>query len=102
MNEPLLHIVKYKWENRHGALLGPEWMIALAGDGDAELRSRASLGKGGGLRSIEVLDRAPIPEDLRQTGRSRSLKSKVVLYDKDHGDLTAEQFVQRMYDKEVE
>lgn len=102
----MLDVVKYRWQNSHGAWIGPDWMTVPSDTTDeyaaypkttAPMRVYASSGKPG-LKAIEVLDRKTLPEHLRQTGRSGQMMSYVILYFKANpvSEMSAEDMIAAM------
>jgi hypothetical protein len=94
----MLHLVKYRWQNKHGAWIGPEWMTVLHDNGHHQVKSYATIGKPS-LQAIEVLDRVGIPEELRSGGHIRVMLANVVRYDKNAKNMTASEFVDAMRDQ---
>lgn len=95
MSAPLLHLVKYRWRNAHDVPIGPEWTSVLASAGDDDVLRTVALGRGT-VTGVEVLERVPIPEALRRTGRSSWARAMVVLYDRAARDYTAAEFLAAM------
>lgn len=86
----MLDLVKYDWQNGLGTWIRfHEWMTVPSETTDerasypstvAPMRVYASSGKGQML-DFEIIERLPLPEDLRTTGRSSVLLSQVILYE---------------------
>lgn len=110
----MLDLIKYDWQNKHGAWIrSHEWALVLDDTDeesgtvrmpDGKLRTKASLyqylsaGKGG-MVAFEVIERLPLPEDIRRTGRASLFLAMVVMYDNGRsltGDQIIEAIRQRM------
>lgn len=106
----MLDLVKYDWQNGNGAWIrSHEWALVLDDTDDesgtvrmpdGKLRTKASLyqylsnGKGEML-AFEIIERLPLPEDIRRTGRASLFLAMVVMYD-DGRNLTGEQVIEAM------
>lgn len=91
----MLDVVKFTWRNGQGYWIPAAWMMCTSNREAESLRSWASIGRPG-MTDMKVLDRVSIPEELRLTGRARTLLSKVVVYDKQADDYTAAQMIDAM------
>ena len=95
-NTDLMQVVKFRWKNAHGAWIGPDWILALSQSGRDELRRSAIIGRPS-MADFQVLDSAPLPEELRQTGKASLFMSQVQLYERrDVEDGSAINMITRM------
>jgi hypothetical protein len=106
--EPVMKLVKYRWQNKHGYWPEPEFMLVPIDAGDerqttakrtvASLREYASSGKPS-MSAFEVVEQMPLPEDIRMTGCALVLKAHVILYDAGSRRFDCARFIERMRDR---
>lgn len=91
----MIDVVKFTWSNPYGYWIPAAWVLVSSSADDAAVLSRARLGRPG-MVDLRVLSRETMPEALRMEGRSRSLLSKVVLFDKQADSYSAAEMIDAM------